>query len=107
MPFERYLNASPPDDHLAPGRRAALDERYVKHDFVLDQSIFSNNVQFQMPQLMLGPTLPPGGGAEVLPAGLVGTPPSVTASWLADTALTRGGYEWCVVPCVCTPPSVH
>ncbi|CAL1699840.1 unnamed protein product [Somion occarium] len=51
------------------------------------RDIFSTSVHFQMPQLMLGPTLALGGGAEVLPTGLLPTTDAFTASWSATSAV--------------------
>ena len=97
MPFERYLNHQPSDDSSASAQQSAYDASLSpKHDVLLDTSIFSSNVQFQMHQLMLGPTLPPGGGAEVLPAGIVGHPNTVATNWLTPS-FARYPSEWCVV----------
>ncbi|OCH86972.1 hypothetical protein OBBRIDRAFT_703984, partial [Obba rivulosa] len=43
------------------------------------------------------PTLAPGGGAEVLPAGYLGTNP-LAASWFANAAMSRPHDDLCVVP---------
>lgn len=85
MPFERYLNPQTSDETSAAHQSAYDVSSSSKHDGHIDQSIFSNNVQFQMPQLMLGPTLPPGGGAEVLPAGIVGNTNAVASTWLSPS----------------------
>lgn len=91
MPFERYLNATPAqDDTTSEHRNAYGDIPRGAQDLSFDHSIFSTNVQFQVPQLMLGPTLPPGGGAEVMPAGMVGNLNNVASSWLLDS---RATYE--------------
>ena len=59
----------------------------------MDASIFSPNVHFQMPQLILGPTVAPGGGAEVLPAGLVGNSNSVASGWITSPSMSRFAEE--------------
>ncbi|KAL6301100.1 hypothetical protein BKA93DRAFT_902463 [Sparassis latifolia] len=71
MPFERYLQApSSSSQH-----RRSYDNYPVAHpdpSFGIDASTFSSNVQFQVPRMMNpAPTLAPGGGAEVLPPGLL------------------------------------
>ncbi|KAF8841451.1 hypothetical protein BDN67DRAFT_980355 [Paxillus ammoniavirescens] len=47
-------------------------------------------VQFQIPQLMLNgpPILAPGGGAEVLPAGLLDSPNSLASSWFTNNGFS-------------------
>ncbi|KZT64653.1 hypothetical protein DAEQUDRAFT_600045 [Daedalea quercina L-15889] len=87
MPFRQYLdddNAYPPDYHVPP---AGPPDPH-------DPSIFSSNVQFQVPGVITGaPTLVPGGGAEALPQGYL--PPSaatsnpLTASWWSDSPYDR------------------
>ena len=89
MPFERYLHYAPDHDQ---GDRSIGGQQPppVYQDYALprtdvfqyDPSIFSGNVQFQMPQLILGPTIAPGGGAEVLPAGIVGRQSAIASNWL-------------------------
>ncbi|PSR70761.1 hypothetical protein PHLCEN_2v13381 [Hermanssonia centrifuga] len=94
MPFERYLQ--PPQHHRTQRQH---DNAYYTHPaealdhFNLDPSVFSNNVQFQMPQLILGPTLAPGGGAEVLPAGIVGHPTALTSTWLTSPSIPHYGDD--------------
>jgi hypothetical protein len=92
MPFERYLNPQA-DSDAPPQTQQTVADSPSKQNIPLDQSIFSNNVQFQMPQLMLGPTLPPGGGAEVLPAGMVGSANVVTSSWLSAPTFSRYSHD--------------
>ena len=75
MPFSRYLGDDNDDN----------DDPSPEHDpDALDHSVtFSTNVQFQLPQLILNaPAVPPGGGAEALPAGFY--PPSSSLSWFAS-----------------------
>ncbi|KAI0087456.1 hypothetical protein BDY19DRAFT_907612 [Irpex rosettiformis] len=98
MPFERYLNSQPSHTEASsPDQHPAFDSS-PKHDIHLDHSIFSANVQFQMPQLMLGPTLPPGGGAEVLPAGIVGNPSAVASTWLGPSFSRYPNDYWMLSP---------
>ncbi|KZT18791.1 hypothetical protein NEOLEDRAFT_1142888 [Neolentinus lepideus HHB14362 ss-1] len=84
MPFSKYLQTT--DDG---GDRQGGDYNY--HDprndgLGVDASTFSSPVQFQVPQFMLGgpPTLAFGGGAEVLPAGMVNAPGSLASSWFSN-----------------------
>ena len=98
MPFERYLRPQS-NEHASPHTRnptshPATYTGYGAHaeridSFGLDAQIFSQNVQFQMPQLMLGPTVAPGGGAEVLPAGIVGQSGSAASTWLTTPRFAR------------------
>lgn len=78
MPFQRYLAAA--DDPYQP---STLDH----------PSLFTTNVQFQVPPLIIGaPTLAPGGGAEVLPQGFLPPPPSSTAlapAWWSNSPYDR------------------
>ncbi|KAI0697006.1 hypothetical protein BC835DRAFT_1271027 [Cytidiella melzeri] len=46
---------------------------------------------------MLGPTLPPGGGAEVLPAGIVNNPSAVSSTWLSTPTFSRYSNDQCVL----------
>ncbi|KAH9911146.1 uncharacterized protein BXZ73DRAFT_93480 [Epithele typhae] len=63
MPFSRYLQSNEREQSRA-------------RDDDLDPATFSNNVHFQLPNLIFNaPTVPPGGGAEALPAGLYPPPP--------------------------------
>lgn len=103
MPFERYL--------LYNGAEHARDDQAANHQqstsaysdyaapsrsesYQYDPSIFSGNVQFQMPQLMLGPSIAPGGGAEVLPAGMVGRPSALAPNWLSSTPFRNTRNDW-------------
>ncbi|KAI0630933.1 hypothetical protein C8Q77DRAFT_1062367 [Trametes polyzona] len=71
MPFSRYLG---------DGQDSSDD-----HQDAVDHNVtFSTHVQFQLPNLILNaPTVPPGGGAEALPAGFF--PPSSSLSWFSAT----------------------
>ena len=99
MPFERYLR--PQIDQAEPEHRRDVHHGIPYSDYSLsssrpdplgfDASIFTSNVQFQMPQLMLGPTVAPGGGAEVLPVGIVGHSGAMTSTWLTNPGLSRNG----------------
>ena len=63
MPFSRYLQS---DERDHPP--SAPDED-------LDHEAFSSNVRYQIPNIISNaPAVPPGGGAEALPAGLYPTP---------------------------------
>ncbi|RPD53015.1 hypothetical protein L226DRAFT_555605 [Lentinus tigrinus ALCF2SS1-7] len=68
MPFSRYLQSNERDAHP---------------DDDLDHHAFSTQVHFQLPNLFNPPAVPPGGGAEALPAGLC--PPSSSLSWFNNT----------------------
>ena len=59
-----------------------IDENARADILGIDDSTFSNSVQFQIPKFMLNgpPTLAPGGGAEVLPAGMF----NPGASWFTN-----------------------
>ncbi|KAI0665438.1 hypothetical protein C8Q78DRAFT_1141377 [Trametes maxima] len=71
MPFSRYLGDAHDTDH-------DHDPDPADHNLT-----FSTQVHFQLPNLILNaPTVPPGGGAEALPAGLY--PPSSSLSWFAS-----------------------
>ncbi|KAK7060789.1 hypothetical protein VNI00_000522 [Paramarasmius palmivorus] len=55
-----------------------------------------HSVRLQIPQYMQGtPMLAPGGGAEVLPAGLINAPQNSTTmgSWYANNGLASEGYS--------------
>nr|BAO20282.1 white collar protein 1 [Grifola frondosa] len=81
MPFERYIGQPRPVTDNPSYEQYSHD-----HSLPVDPNTFSSNVQFQLPQLMLGaPTLAPGGGAEVLPAGLFGPTGPLTSSWFNNS----------------------
>ncbi|KAI0816047.1 hypothetical protein BC628DRAFT_1405938 [Trametes gibbosa] len=69
MPFSRYLG----DGH---------DGHDDVQDAVDHNVTFSPHVHFQLPNLILNaPSVPPGGGAEALPAGFY--PPSSSLAWFS------------------------
>ncbi|TFK46738.1 hypothetical protein OE88DRAFT_1666927 [Heliocybe sulcata] len=74
MPFSKYF------------ADAADRQDYTNDALGVDPAAFAGPVQFQMPQFMLGgpPTLAYGGGAEVLPAGMVNAPGSIASSWFSN-----------------------
>lgn len=84
MPFERYLA------HDEPQRSQQYSNHYGDYNDgrynVDDGHAYSNGLQFQIPQFMYNgpPILAPGGGAEVLPAGLLDSPGSFASSWFAN-----------------------
>lgn len=85
MPFERYLA------HDEPQRSRQYSNHYGDYNDgsrynVDDGHSYSNGLQFQIPQFMYNgpPILAPGGGAEVLPAGLLDTPGSFASTWFAN-----------------------
>lgn len=61
----------------------------------IDSTTFSNSVQFQIPQFMLNgpPTLAPGGGAEVLPAGMFNSPGGMASTWLSNNGFSTKFVE--------------
>ncbi|KAI5996378.1 PAS domain-containing protein [Pisolithus albus] len=77
MPFERYLRADE-DSGVAYDHGSCSQ---------FSHPAASNAVQFQIPHFMLDgpPILAPGGGAEVLPAGLLDSPHSLASSWLTNS----------------------
>jgi hypothetical protein len=85
MPFERYLRA---DDDQQRSRHYSSPSYpdYTDGRYTLDGHGYSNGIQFQIPQFMYNgpPTLAPGGGAELLPAGLLDSPGSFASSWFAN-----------------------
>lgn len=102
MPFERYLQQQQPPPPLShrPHRHPPTPENAAFHDalgFQHDPATFSANVQFQVPHLMLGPTLAPGGGAEVLPAGMLGNASALAAPWFNNLGFPREQDQRCVV----------
>ncbi|KIK32481.1 hypothetical protein CY34DRAFT_19021 [Suillus luteus UH-Slu-Lm8-n1] len=84
MPFERYLA------HDEPQRSRQYSNHYGDYNDgrcnVDDGHPHSNGLQFQIPHFMYNgpPILAPGGGAEVLPAGLLDSPGSFASSWFAN-----------------------
>lgn len=76
MPFQRYLDSDPPPDGPL--------------DLGVDANTFSANVQFHLPNHILGaPILAPGGGAEVLPSGCISTQNPFAQSWYNPTTYSR------------------
>ena len=89
MPFSRYLQSN------------ERDQQPSKPDDDLDHAAFSTNVHFQLPNLIFNaPTVPPGGGAEALPAGLY-PPPSSSLAWFANPQ-----HQFPTNPCVFPPVSL-
>ncbi|KAF8551165.1 hypothetical protein OG21DRAFT_319673 [Imleria badia] len=105
MPFERYLRAD--DQAINNGdlkyyqdHRLAYDDAdchytHGQHSYPPEATHHdhhhSHAVQFQIPQFMLNgpPILAPGGGAEVLPAGLLdNAPDSFASSWFANNGFS-------------------
>lgn len=84
MPFERYLA------HDESQRSQQYSNHYGDYNDgrynVDDGHPYSNGLQFQIPQFMYNgpPILAPGGGAEVLPAGLLDNPGSFASSWFTN-----------------------
>ncbi len=88
MPFSRYLQSNERDNH--------------NNDDDLDHHAFSTQVHFQLPNLFHAPAVPPGGGAEALPAGLC--PPSASLSWFNAQ---EGYHSLCVTSFLPRVPSPH
>ncbi|EPQ51996.1 hypothetical protein GLOTRDRAFT_47843, partial [Gloeophyllum trabeum ATCC 11539] len=91
MPFSKYFEpAGPSSSSQRPnsdyGYYNGEDDNGSQAVAGVDSATFSGSVQFQMPQFMLGgpPTLAYGGGAEVLPAGMVNAPGSLASSWFSN-----------------------
>lgn len=110
MPFERYLRADDPainnngdlnyyyQDHRQTCDDADCHYTHGQHPYPPEVNHHDHHhphaVQFQIPQFMLNgpPILAPGGGAEVLPAGLLDSAPdSFASSWFANN-----GFSSCV-----------
>lgn len=85
MPFERYLRAD--DEQQQSQHYSSPYRNYTDGRYGLDGHPYSNGIQFQIPQFMYNgpPILAPGGGAEVLPAGLLDSPGSFASSWFANS----------------------
>lgn len=85
MPFERYLRAD--DDRQRNQQYSNSYGDYTDDPrYGVDGHSSSNGIQLQIPQFMYNgpPILAPGGGAEVLPAGLLDSPGSFASSWFAN-----------------------
>ncbi|TFY63930.1 hypothetical protein EVG20_g6130 [Dentipellis fragilis] len=108
MPFDRYLqpshdresqsyptSAEPSAAGTQAYARSSYDDDSRAAMFGIGSSNFTGNVQFQMPQFMYAgpPTLAPGGGAEVLPAGFMSMPGSMTSSWYTNSGFTPKTVE--------------
>ncbi|KAG1730863.1 uncharacterized protein EDB91DRAFT_1307338 [Suillus paluster] len=87
MPFERYLA----DDE--PQRSQQYSNHYSDYDDDRGYNVHGsghgysrNGIQFQIPQFMYNgpPILAPGGGAEVLPAGLLDSSGSFASTWFTN-----------------------
>lgn len=78
MPFERYLRPNEEEDTVVYDHGG---------QFSHPAAVFNNAIQFQIPHFMLNgpPILAPGGGAEVLPLGLLDSPDSLASSWLTNS----------------------
>lgn len=100
MPFERYLAQSQDPTPTSSSSAPINDYAYVQSNYpsslgsALDPFAAPPALQFQMPQFMLDgpPTLAPGGGAEVLPAGF-GSSKSLASAWLANTGFAPNNSE--------------
>lgn len=98
MPFSRYLEDTPESQDDNPQNNVDFSSNARDPAVHHPQDVFSTNVHFQVPQLMMGPTVAPGGGAEVLPTGLLPTPDAFSASWAATSAVAS-----LYVPPICFP----
>lgn len=113
MPFERYLQQQPSQpssdggySHSSnshqQGNTHSNNNNYDPHDGQLDPATFSRPIQFQMPQFMYAgpPTLAPGGGAEVLPAGIFSSPGAMNSlagsQWFQNSGFGKTGEQMCV-----------
>lgn len=100
MPFERYLRH--PQEPTPPSSPppSINDYAYIQSRYPsslgssLDPLAATPALHFQMPQFMLDgpPTLAPGGGAEVLPAGFVSSK-SLASAWIANAGFAPGSSE--------------
>ncbi|KAF8504451.1 hypothetical protein F5888DRAFT_1792094 [Russula emetica] len=100
MPFERYLRQRQEPTTSSSSSAPINDYAYVQSNYpsslgsALDTFAATPALQFQMPQFMLDgpPTLAPGGGAEVLPAGIVSSK-SLASAWIANTGFAPNNSE--------------
>jgi hypothetical protein len=100
MPFERYLRQCQEPTPSSSSSAPINDYAYVQSNYpsslgsTLDPSAATPALQFQMPQFMLDgpPTLAPGGGAEVLPAGFVSSK-SLASAWIANNGFAPNNSE--------------
>lgn len=89
MPFSRYLG---------DGQDSHDDQDAVDHNVT-----FSSHVQFQLPNLILNaPTVPPGGGAEALPAGFYPPASSSSLAWFS----AQDGYSNPLCVLILSPPLI-
>lgn len=100
MPFERYLRHCQEPTPSSSSPASINDYGYVQSNYpsslgsALDSFAPAPALQFQMPQFMLDgpPTLAPGGGAEVIPAGYVSSK-SLASAWIANTGFAPNNSE--------------
>ncbi|KAI0760020.1 PAS domain-containing protein [Fomes fomentarius] len=78
MPFSRYLQSNERDSSPHPD------------DDIDHHPAFASQVHFQLPNLFNAPTVPPGGGAEALPAGLY--PPSSSLAWFSNADALNSAF---------------
>jgi hypothetical protein len=105
MPFERYLSKCQEPTPSSSSSAPINDYAYVQSNYpsslgsALDPFAATPALQFQMPQFLLDgpPTLAPGGGAEVLPAGFVSSK-SLASAWIANTGFSPNNSEDVYVP---------
>jgi hypothetical protein len=106
MPFERYLTKCQEPTPSSSSSAPINDYAYVQSNYpsslgsALDPPFAATPaLQFQMPQFMLDgpPTLAPGGGAEVLPAGFVSSK-SLASAWIANTGFAPNNSDDVYVP---------
>jgi len=91
MPFERYLRHPQEPTSSSSSSPSINDYAYVQSRYpsslgsALGPLDITSPLPFQMPQFMLDgpPTVAPGGGAEVLPAGFA-SPESFAFAWIAN-----------------------
>ena len=86
MPFSRYLDDPEQQDDLSQSN-VDFTSNARAPSVPNTSDVFSTNVHFQVPQLMMGPTVASGGGAEALPTGLLPNPDAFSASWAATSAV--------------------
>ncbi|KAI9453179.1 blue light receptor [Russula earlei] len=100
MPFERYLRHPQEPTPSSSSSPSINDYAYVQSQYpssgsTLDPFAIASPLHFHMPQFMLDgpPTLAPGGGAEVLPAGFASSPESYASAWIANTGFVPSSPE--------------
>lgn len=105
MPFELYLRQHQEPTPSSSSSAPINDYAYVQSNYpsslgpAQDPFAAAPSLQFQMPQFMLDgpPTLAPGGGAEVLPAGF-GSSKSLTSAWMANAGFAPNNSGDVYVP---------